>query len=162
MDIETSADQWVDAMARLCNSHQKHERDQADFDLDQLFTPILTAPVAQLREFAKVLAIKLKAHSGIPYWIWSCYEEVLEKVILTRADEEAIELKVSLAREIAVMAERGLESEDWVGAITNALKWRPPETLERVKGALVQGKKPKLTGKESCLFLDVEDVRVML
>lgn len=161
MDTDKHAALWKDNIARLCMSHSKEGRDRADFESDQLIGPLLTAPVAQLREFATKLASGLETDERIPWIIWSTFQNYI-KDILKREDKGVIELKTEMARQIAEMAESGIGREDWITAMANALQWRSPKALEEVKANLEKGAKPKLTGRESCLFLEVGEAMVML
>ena len=49
-------------------------------------------------------------------------------------------------------------SEELVAAIAGALQWRHPAALERVKEGLAKGGRPRIKGRESCLFLEIEGV----
>ena len=40
--------------------------------------------------------------------------------------------------------------------MTGALKWRSPEKLKEVEAALDAGHKPRVKGKESCLFMEID------
>ena len=52
--------------------------------------------------------------------------------------------------------------EDWVNSMIGALQWRNPEKLEEIDAKLEAGHKPRVRGKESCLFMEVDGVEVML
>ena len=68
-------------------------------------------------------------------------------------DEAVKRLKHKLAAEIAEIVE--LDVQDQIPkAIERALCWRDPETLQAVKETLQSGAKPKLVGRQSCLFLE--------
>lgn len=156
MDVETLVTRWKEVIIDLCLSHDKEGRDRADFQTDELLGPILTAPVAQLREFAKKLTGSLKEDQRVPWLVWSVFEKWTEEIVMKGEDKGIIELKKELAKEVAELAEKGLSSSDWVEAIAGALRWRSPTQLEEVKEGLKKGAKPRLKGRESCLFLSVD------
>jgi hypothetical protein len=63
-----------------------------------------------------------------------------------------------LAQEIASLVEQDVKDQ-LPDALIRALQWRPPEQLEQVKQAVIEsqarGERPRLRGRESCLFLEV-------
>lgn len=162
MDVAASIRLWVENIVQLTTSHTKEDRDRADYASDELLGPVLTAPVAQLREFATGLAAALEADPRIPFYVWGGYKSILENLILKADDKGVIELKTALAREIAERTETALSRGDLVEAIANALKWRAPEDLGKVNDALAAGTKPRITGRQSCLFLEVGEAMVVL
>jgi len=162
MNVDVMVAKWTDNLVSLLLSHDKQDRDQADFESDELLGPILTAPVAQLREFTTKLTAALKGDPRVPFFLWANFESWTDKVVSNAKDEGVIQLKTDLARQVAELAESSLTSQDWVLAIMGALQWRAPEDLAKVRANLAAGAKPKLTGRQSCLFLEVGDAMVML
>jgi len=69
-------------------------------------------------------------------------------------DEGVKRLKNKLAGEIAELVEEDIKDQI-PQAIKRALRWRDPATLEAIKDKIESGTaKPKLRGRESCLFLE--------
>ncbi|MDP2662074.1 MAG: hypothetical protein Q8R28_15220 [Dehalococcoidia bacterium] len=164
MDIDAEVRKWHESLVGYFTSHTHGDMDKWDFKLDELMSVVLAAPVAQLREFARQLAAALAADPRVPLWIWEPMAKLGDK-ITGAPDEEVIQLKVALAERIARMVEHEVTPQIFE-AIANALKWRDEDTLAKVETALKEGKKPRLKGRESCLFLCVgegeEEVMVML
>ena len=161
MDIPAMIQGWHTAIYRLSTGHSKDDIDAADFALDELMSPLLAAPVAQLRQFYFGLAASLKNDPAVPWFVWATFEAYGEVIVKTAPDQAVKELKVMLAREIAELVDRDVQP-DIVAAITGALQWRDPETLEKVRDAVKNGEKPRLRGRQSCLFLEVAGHEVML
>ena len=165
MDVSEVVARWRQVITAYCTAHSKEDFDQADYQMDELFGPLLTAPVKQLREFYPALVAALKDDPSVPMIVWETFE-IWGKTILDKAkDEEVIQLKADLAREIAQMVEQEVQP-GIMEAIAGALKWRSPEQLGEIKTALEAGAKPKLVGRQSCLYLCVgegeSEVKVML
>jgi hypothetical protein len=116
-------------------------------------SPILSAPIKQIREFYPVLLAKLKKDSRIPFLVWIAFDAWGECIIKNSPDEGVKRLKRRLAADIADLVEKPA-AEQLPEAIKRALCWRDPETLKEVKAALKDGAKPKLVGRQSCLFLE--------
>ncbi len=164
MDVEAEIQKWHQALIGLFLSHSREEMDDWDYRVDDLMSVILSAPVAQLREFAKGLLEAMEADPRVPYFLWGPLNGLGEK-ILGAPDEEVIQLKVQMAESIAKLAEKDIQPQ-LHDAVVNALKWRDGALLQKVEIALKEGKPARLKGRESCLFLEVGDeaegVRVML
>lgn len=156
MDINALVKTWVEVIVGLSTAHDHAARTEADERQDDILGPILAAPIKQVREFARALATALEADGRVPFMVWSSFKRAILPVVMKGPDGEIIELKVRLAREIAEMVEKDIPAEDWVEAIAGALQWRSPETLEKVKAAVATGAKPRVRGRESCLFLDLD------
>jgi hypothetical protein len=154
MDIPRMVKLWVDTLAEMSHAHTKDQYDAADFKSDDLFGPILTAPVAQIREFYGKLIEAMNEDKRIPWIVRAGFEAWGEVVIKNAKDDGVKRLKNKLASEIAELCE-GPVAEQLPEAIKRALRWRDPEQLEQVKEQLQAGHKPKLKGRESCLFLEV-------
>ena len=152
---------WVDTLATICSIHAPETHDQADFTHDDLLVPILMAPAKELRGFANALADGLEKDERIPYIVWRPYCELLRNSAAKFHVGQVIKLKEALAREVAQAVEKDLQPQVF-DALVNALKWRNTKTLQEVKRAVEGGEKPRLTGRQSCLFLQAGDVMVML
>lgn len=155
LDIDKLVDEWEQAVVGMCTAHEKDEYDAHDAKSDQLLRPILTAPIKQVREFYLKLQQRLRENKKVPLLVWMGFEAWGECVVKgADNDKRIIRLRDGLAKEIA-----DLVSDDVAGqlpkAIVRALRWRDQETLGEVKEALVGGAKPKLVGRQSCLFLEV-------
>ena len=154
MDVNKMVEKWVPVITQLAQAHDKDEFDEAEAQIDTLLTPILSAPVKQLREFYAKLLERLKSDTKIPMLIWMGFE-VWGKVMVSDAPDEGVKkLKTKLAQDIADLVEEDVRPQI-PEAIARALRWRSPEQLENIKERLEAGHKPKLKGRESCLFLEV-------
>jgi hypothetical protein len=161
MDIDAMVQGWHQVVLALATAHDKDGVDHAEFAIEELMAPLLTAPVRQLRAFWTQLETALKNDPRVPFFVWRMFEAYGEVVVKNAKDQAIIELKTALAREIAEMVEKDVQPD--IGeAITQALKWRHPETLTEIRDALQSGEKPKLKGRESCLFLCVNGLEVQL
>lgn len=154
MNVEELVQKWLSAIVGMATAHDKDTYDHHDAKADELMTPILSAPIKQVREFYKKLRAALRADPRVPMLVWMGFEAWGEVVVKGAEDDEAIKrLKNKLAQEIVELVE--LEIQDQIPeAIRRALRWRDPETLKEVKEALEGGAKPKLIGRQSCLFLE--------
>jgi hypothetical protein len=153
VDVPKMVENWKSVIVTLCTAHDKAEIDKAEYQMDDLLTPMLTAPVAQLREFYAELSETLKADKRVPFFIWSMFDAYGKAIIEPAPDTTKIQrLRRKIAGEIAEMAEPYI-IPDISKAVMGALMWRDPETLKEIKGDLEAGAKPRLRGKESCLFL---------
>lgn len=162
LDIDRMVSLWTDTLVGLSTHHSHAEYTAADHETDELLGPLLTAPIKDVRAFAQRLGQALEADERVPFMVWSGYQRVILPLMARSKDGEIIELKKQLAAEVAEMAEKGLDRTELVAAIAGALQWRQPEALEKVKGALESGEKPRIRGRESCLFLEVAGERVVL
>lgn len=165
VDIDGMVKLWTDVVVGLALAHDRDDRDTFESRIDSLLTPILTAPVKQLREFYTKLVAALKEDKRVPWIIWEMFEYYGEETISKAPDEGIKHLKTKLAQSIVDMSEAEIKPQ--IGdAIVNALRWRDPEQLQEIKKKLEAGEKPKLRGKESCLFFEVGEgdkaVSVML
>jgi len=165
MNVPETVAKWKEVIVAYCTAHSKEDFEQADYQMDALFGPLLTAPVTQLREFYRDLVGQLKADPQVPFMIWQSFEKWGVTVLDKAQDDGVVELKTALATQIAKMVETKV-TPDIMEAIAGALQWRSLEQLEAVKGALEGGAKPRLTGRQSCLYLEIgegdEAVKVML
>jgi hypothetical protein len=163
--LDALAATWTETMARLITAHTKAEFDAADFETDTLLSPLLILPVAQLRTFAGRLVQNLEADPRIPFLSWRAFANLVEAKVLTAQDAAVVALKQDLAGRIAAMVEEDVRPQI-KEAIENALRWRDETTLKAVERTLAAGEKPRLKGRESCLYLLVGEgdgeVKVML
>lgn len=162
VNVDTMVDRWTDYIVALASSHTHEEYSRADYSSDDMLSPILVAPVAQLREFAAKLAVRMRADERVPYLVWSSFEFILTELLLKQEDTGIITLKLDLAKEVAEMVEREVPKQSWTEAIAGALKWRSQEQLQEVKEELEKGTKPVLRGRQSCLFLEVGKAMVVI
>ena len=163
MDVQNMIDTWLPLIRKLATAHDIDERDAASSQLDEYLTPIIAAPVAQIREFYRGLVARMKADETVPWAVWKLFEfwgtNVLDKI----DKAEVIGLKTELAKRIAENSFEQIPREDWIASMVGALQWRNPERLQQIEEALDKGHKPRVRGKESCLFLQVGDsAEVML
>ncbi len=162
MDVEKMVETWVPLVRKLATAHDIDEKDAASFNLDELLLPVVAAPVAQVREFYRKVIAKMKADRSIPWAVWSLFEfwgtNVLDKI----TKEQEVQLKTEIAKRIAEHSIAEIPREDWVNSMVGALQWRSPEKLEAIESGLKAGQKPRVRGRESCLFLEVGEAEVML
>ena len=162
MDVEKMVENWLPLIRQLATAHDIDERDSASSQLDEYLTPIIAAPVAQIREFYRELVKRMKADPSIPWAVWRLFEfwgtNVLDKI----EREEVIGLKTELAKRIAENSFEQIPRADWIASMVGALQWRDPEKLGQIDEALKSGHKPRVRGKESCLFMEVGGHEVML
>lgn len=153
--IEALIDQWIEAIVGMSTAHDKDAYDAHDAKADELLGPLLAAPVKQIREFYHKLSERMQADKRVPMLVWMGFEAWGEIMIKNAPDEGVKQLKNKLAAEIAELVEEPIRDQI-PNAIQRALRWRDPETLKRVKETLESGVKPKLVGRESCLFLEMK------
>jgi hypothetical protein len=153
MDVPKMVADWKAVAVVLATAHTKDEVDKAEFKMDELLTPLLGAPIAELREFYTGLTEALRADPRVPFFLWSTFNG-WGKIVIDKceAKPDLKRLRKKLANEIAEMVDEDVR-KDIVTAISGALQWRDPESLEEIKGDLQAGAKPRLKGRESCLFL---------
>jgi hypothetical protein len=159
MDVEILVEKWAKVITGLAIAHDKDEADRYEASVEEILTPILAAPIKQVREFYPKLLARLKSDPKVPFLVWRAYEVWVETAIAKATDEGIKELKTELAREISALVEQDVK-EQLPEALIRALQWRSGETLAEVKEAVIEtkanGGKVKLRGKESCLFMVVE------
>lgn len=165
VNVNALVDQWIEAIVGMCLAHDKDTYDAHDAKADELLGPLLTAPVKQVREFYHQLAEKMKADKRVPMLVWMAFEAWGAVMVKDAPDEGVKRLKNKLAQEISDLVEEDAK-EQLPKAIQRALRWRDPETLKDIKEKIEGGAKPKLRGRESCLFLEAgrgkKKVSVML
>jgi len=157
MNVQEMVDRWVPIVRGLSAGHDKEEIDRCEFEMERHIMPMLAAPVAQLREFYAQLVKALKADRTIPMFVWTLFESWGEAILKKAPDGEVITLKKSLALRIADMVEKDIHA-DLKEALVGALQWRGENQLQAIEAGLKTGEsKPRLRGKESCLFLVVNE-----
>jgi hypothetical protein len=158
MNVDELVARWAKVITGLAVAHDKDEADRYEAAIEECLTPILTAPIKQVREFYPKLLQVLKADQTVPFLVWRAYEIWVEQVLSKAPDEGIKRLKVDLAKEITEMVEQDVKDQ-LPDALIRALQWRSPETLAEVKDAVSEtkahGGKVRLRGRESCLFLEV-------
>ena len=97
----------------------------------------------------------------MPYFIWKTVEHWKEQAVGVSQGMESKMLPAELAGELANVLEPVL-SPQLRQALTDSLKWKSSEVLEKIGAAVEAGEKPKLRGRESCLFLEVGGSKTML
>ena len=162
MDVDKMVETWLPLVKQLATAHDVDEKDAASSALDEHLLPVIAVPVGQIRKFYRKLVVAMKADPAMPWAVWRLFEfwgtNVLDKI--TREEEAG--LKRELATKIAERSMQQVRREDWVNAMAGALEWRSPEKLAEIDDKLASGHKPRVRGKESCLFLDVGGSEVML
>src|SRR5574341_610418 len=161
VNVDELVKKWVEVLAAMSAAHNKDDYDAADYESDELLAPLLMAPVKQVRAFYENLLVALEADKRIPWVVRIGFEAWGNAVVKDAPDEGVKRLKNKLAAEIAELVEEPIRDQI-PKAIERALRWRDAETLEAVKEQLEKGVKPKLRGRESCLFLHVGKKAVML
>lgn len=153
IDINKLAGEWIEAIAKMCMSHDKDGYDAGDAQADKLLSPLLAAPIKQVREFYNILLERMKSDKRIPFIVWISYEAWGEAIVKNAPDEGVKRLKRKLAADITDLAEEAV-TEQLPKAMMRALMWRDAEQLEAIKEKLESGAKPKIRGRQSCLFLE--------
>lgn len=161
INIQDMVKQWTEMVFHLTLSHDKKTIDEWEFKLNELMLPLLKCPVKELRAFYSQLILALKNDARIPFFVWRLFEVWGDTMLKDAPDEAVIVLKKEMAGRIAALVEPDV-SPQLGEAIANALQWRDPSTLKKIEKGLKKGCKAKLVGKESCLFLQVDDEIVML
>lgn len=162
MDVEKMIEDWLPLIKKLATAHDIDERDAASSALDEKLLPVIAAPVTQIREFYRGIVKRMKEDKSFPWVVWKLFEfwgtTVLDKI----EKEEVVGLKTELARRIAENSFEQIPREDWIASMVGALQWRDPDKLKEIDKALSSGHKPRVRGKESCLFMSVGESEVML
>ena len=153
VNVKELIDRWIEAVAGMCLAHSKDDYDKHDARADELLSPILGCPVAQIREFYGGLLERMKSDPRVPFLVWISFEAWGEAVVKNSPDEGIRRLKHKLAADIAELVEEPAKDQ-LPNAIKRALCWRDPETLKEIKTALEDGAKPQMVGRQSCLFLE--------
>ena len=156
MKIADMVTKWKSAVVALAVAHDKDEADRIEASMEDLLTPLLAAPCDQIRQFAALLLAELKNDKAVPYLVWKAFE-VWQMQMEKAPDEDVKELKAELAKQIVDLVEQDAK-EQLPEAMVRALMWRSPEKLAEVKEVVAvekqAGRKVRLKGRESCLFLE--------
>lgn len=157
MDVDKVVERWREVVVGLVTAHDKDEADRQEAAIDDCLTPILSAPIKQVREFYPKLLAALKGDKDVPFLVWRSFEIWVDMIISKASDEEIKELKTALAKEIVELVEPDVRDQI-PQAMVRALQWRSAETLEEVKQVVERehaaGQKVRLKGRESCLFIE--------
>ena len=158
MDTDALVERWAKVIIGLATAHDKDEADRYEAAIEQCLTPILSAPIKQVRDFYPKLLTRLKNDPSIPFLVWRGYEIWIEQILSKAPDEDIKQLKTDLAREITELVEQDVKDQI-PEQLMRALQWRRPEVLEKVKTEVVRAKERnepvRLVGRESCLFMEV-------
>ena len=115
----------------------------------------------QLRQFYKKLCDRLETDPTIPFFVWRSFKTWGDVILDKLPDGGVKKLRGDLAKKVADMVEAQIVP-DLNEALVGALQWRDPATLEKIATAVEGGAKPRMRGRESCLFLEVGGHTVML
>lgn len=162
MDVDAMVKQWLPLIKKLALAHDIDEKDAASSALDELLTPVIASPVDQLRDFYKKLTAAMKADKEVPWSLWRLFDFWGTNVLDQITSQQELVLKKEIAGRIAERSIIAVPPQDWVDSMIGALMWRSPEKLQEIEEKLEQGAKPRVRGKESCLFLQVGESEVML
>lgn len=156
MDIDAMVTRWKPVIVGLATAHDKDEADRYESQLDDCLSPILTAPIRDVREFAGRLLTAMKDDPAVPFLVWRAYEIWVAEFVVKAPDGDLITLKTDIASEIAGLVEDDIKPQ-LSTALIHALQWRSPERLREVKAVVEKekaaGRGVRLKGKESCLFM---------
>ena len=157
MNVDELVQKWRKAIVGMAVGHDKDEVDRYEASIEECLTPLLAAPIKQVREFAPKLLEALKSDKSVPFLFWRSYEIWYEMVLSKAPDDEVKQLKTDMAREITELVEQDVKNQ-LPEAMIRALQWRSPATLEEVKRTVetekAAGRPVRLRGRESCLFLE--------
>jgi hypothetical protein len=162
MDVNAMVKKWVPLIRKLAVAHDVDEKDQASSELDDYLLPVVGAPVAQIREFYRKLVAELKEDKTVPWAVWKLFEFWGENVLDKITKEQELQLKTEIAKRIAENSIAQIPREDWIASMIGALQWRSAERLQEIEENMEKGHKPRVRGKQSCLFLQVGEAEVML
>lgn len=160
-DLDKLAEQWKDTILKLLLSHNRETADMADYKMDELFSALCGMPISQVREFYELFYQKMKTDDRAPYFLWKMVEKWKDEAVKVGKEIEGKIIQAEMAQELAKILEPKL-SPQLEEALKNSLKWRSEETLTKIKDFVESGKTPKLAGKESCLFIELDKEQIML
>jgi hypothetical protein len=156
VDVEAMVEKWLPIIRGLSTAHDKATVDQCEFDSEEHLLPLTSAPVNQLREFYAKLCDRLEADPTIPFFIWRAFRTWGDVILKKLPDGEVKKLRGDLAKKVANLVEQQIRP-DLNDALVGALQWRDPETLTKIAAVVEGGAKPRMRGRESCLFLEVQE-----
>jgi hypothetical protein len=161
MDVDAMVERWMPIIRGLATAHDKATVDQCEFDSEEHLLPLTVAPVKQLRDFYAKLCDRLQHDPTIPFFVWRSFKTWGDVILAKLPDGAVKQLRGDLAKKVADLVEEQIRP-DLNTALVGALQWRSPEELERIADAMQSGGKARARGRESCLFLEVEqDDRVL-
>jgi hypothetical protein len=155
MNVKKMVEGWTEWLAVYSTAHDKDDIDQIEHDIDDLLAPLLTAPIKQIKQFYGELLDSLKNDKRIPFFVWGMFYGWGEVVLKdAHADEAIIKLKTRLANDIVNLCKQDDRvTEDIFKAMAGALQWRSEESLTEIKSEIEAGVRPRVKGRQSCLFL---------
>lgn len=162
MDVNKMVEIWLPLVVKLAVAHDIDEKDAASSALDEHLKPIVAAPVSEIREFYRKLTKRMKEDKSVPWAVWRLFEYWGENVLDKVEKEEVEGIKKEIALRIVERSFNEIPQQDWVDSMVGALQWRSPEKLAEIERSLDEGARPRVRGKESCLFLQVGESEVML
>ena len=128
MDVDALVTRWKQLVVNLATAHDKAEADRWEASVEECLTPILAAPIKQVRELANKLLTALREDPTVPYLVWRSFEVWIAQM-KDAPDEDVKELKTALAQEIVALVETDAK-EQLPDAMIRALQWRSPAQLE--------------------------------
>lgn len=155
VDIDAMVERWLPIIRGLATAHEKATVDRCEFDSEDHLLPLTSAPVAQLREFYAKLCDRLEADPSIPFFVWRSFRTWGDVVLKRLPDGGVKKLRGDLAKKVADLVEQQIQP-DLNAALVGALQWRSEDDLQKIALAVESGAKPRMRGRESCLFLEVE------
>jgi hypothetical protein len=155
VDVNDMIEKWLPIIRGLATGHDKATVDQCEFDSEEHLLPLTSAPVAQLRDFYRQLCDRLEADPTIPFFVWRSFRTWGDVILDKLPDKGVKQLRGDLAKRVADLVEKDI-TPDLNAALTGALQWRDAETLQKIETAVKAGARPRMVGRESCLFLQVE------
>lgn len=156
VDVDAMVEKWLPIIRGLATAHDKATVDRCEFDSEEHLMPLTAAPVKQLREFYAKLVARLEADPTIPFFVWRSFKTWGDVVLEKLPDKGVKKLRGDLAKKVADLVEAEIVP-DLNAALVGALQWRDAESLEKIATAVQGGAKPRMVGRESCLFLEVEE-----
>ncbi len=156
MDVDALVEKWKTVIVGLATAHSKADADRQEAAIEDLLTPILAAPIKQVRQFAVKLANALVQDERVPFLVHRAFTVWVDQM-RTAPDDDVKVLKTDLAKEIVDLVEEDAK-RDLPAAMVRALQWRSPSQLEEVRAVVerekAEGRGVRLRGRESCLFLE--------
>ncbi len=155
MDIDAMVERWLVVIKGLATAHDKATVDKCEFDSEEYLVPLTAAPVAQLRQFYRQLCTRLEGDPSIPFFVWRSFRTWGDVILDKLPDGGVKKLRGDLAKKVADLVEADIRP-DLNAALVGALQWRSADDLQAIETAVAAGAKPRMKGRESCLFLEVD------
>lgn len=157
VDVDALVSDWERVVVGLALAHDKDEADRFEAEIEKCLSPILTAPIAQVREFYPKLLQRMRDNPSVPFMIWRAFQVWIDQIVERATDEAFVQLRTDIAERITQMVHPDI-SEQLPAQLVRAFQWRTPEQLEKVEKVVKEtkqrGEKVRLRGRESCLFLE--------